>query len=198
MKLDTDRNMCQTGIHQPVGRANDIDCGRYMNPWFCVQTEPKSEHHALLALSEIGFRSYLPQTVVRHIRYGKREAVLRPLFPSYLFATFDPASDEWGRIYRVRGVKRVFTDPMGRPVALRSGEIEHVMASGRAGDGAIDPEAPAFDPIPHGSPVRVTGGPMTDWAGICAWSTDERIGVLMTMFNAERVIPMPRSSVEAV
>lgn len=196
--LDADRNMCQSKTTSPVDRPGDIDCGRYMSPWFCVQTEPKSEHHALLALSEIGFKSYLPQIVVRQTRYGRTEAVIKPLFPSYLFATFDPATDEWGLIYRVRGVKRVFTNTAGRPVALRSGEIEHVMTSGRAGDGAIDPEAPAFPRIAPGASVRITGGAMTDWSGVCAWSTDERVGVLMTMFAAERVIPMSRASVEVV
>lgn len=196
--LDINRNLCQSETAEAVGHRGDIDCGRYTNPWFCVQTEHKSEHQALRALTEIGFKAFLPEIVVRQTRYGKTEAVIKPLFPSYLFATFDPVTDQWGHIYRARGVKRVFTNTSGRPVALRIGEIEHVMAAGRAGDGAIDPEAPAFPRIAPGASVRITGGPMTDWAGVCAWSTDERIGVLMTMFNAERVVPMPRASVEVV
>lgn len=195
--VDNAAGMCHTLSPQAVDHFGDIDCGRYMNPWFCVQTEPKSEHLALLALSELRFRAYLPKVVVRQVRYGKREEVIRPLFPGYLFVSFD-MQDEWGLIYRVRGVSRIMSGPSGKPIALRLGEIEHVMASGRAGDGVIDDEAPVFPMIDPGASVRITGGPMTDWSGVCAWSTEKRIGVLMTMFNAERVVPMDRCSVVVV
>lgn len=196
MKLDTKPQPCQLSIDK-VGRTqSDIDCGCYTDPWFCVRTAPKAEYHAFLGLGEIGFRAYLPQIVVRRIRYQKPETSIRPMFPSYLFVTFDPAAAEWGAIYRTKGVSRLFTTVSGQPASIRDGSIERLMAKGRAGDGVIDDEAPSFPRIAPGDAVRIVEGPFADWSGVCQWSTDERIGVLMTLFNAERVVPMALSAVE--
>lgn len=197
MPLDTNAGLCQTYNQMPVEVPRHIDCGRYEAPWYCVQTAHKSEYHALLGLSEIGFRGHLPQILVRQRRYGKDEEVIRPLFPSYLFLTPTSPESEWGLVYRTRGIQRVFTGPSGAPTPLRRGEVERLIAMGRAGDGVIDEQAPAFPTIAPGQSVKIIDGPMANWTGVCKWSTDARIGVLMTMFSSERLIPMPRSAVIA-
>jgi transcriptional antiterminator RfaH len=181
-----------------VGVGNHIDCGSYTQPWFCVQATPKSEYLALLGLAELGLKPYLPQIVVRQKRYGKTEPIIRPLFPPYLFVTFQPDVTDWGLIFRTRGVQRLLVGTTGKPMALRTGEIERLQSLGRAGDGVIDDQAPAFSPIAPGASVRIAEGPFVDWTGVCQWSTEERIGVMVTLFNAERVVPMPRSAVEII
>lgn len=175
--------------------GNHIVCGRYENPWFCAVTEPKSELHAFSALSEIRFKSYFPQIRVRRHRYGKPETYIKPLFPGYLFVSFDPSNDPWGLIFRTRGISRIMMNAAGQPVPLRDGEIPRLMAMGRAGDGIIDDQAPAFPLLAPGEKLRIVDGPLSDWSGVCAWSNDQRVGVLMTMFSAERVVPMARSLV---
>lgn len=152
----------------------------------------------MLRLSENSFRCHLPQFVQRQRRYGRDESVIRVYFPTYLFVAFDPDADPWGRILRFdRLVRRIFTSAPGRPMALRDGEIERMMAMGRAGDGVVDPDATAMAPLDVGQKVRIRDGAFRDWTGICKWSAADRIGVLMTMFGGERVVPMARIAAEA-
>jgi transcription antitermination factor NusG len=166
--------------------------------WFVVKTAPQAEHMTILGLSEQGFRAWFPQIAVRQTRYGKSEKVTRPLFGGYIFTQFDPNRDPWGLVYRTAGVHSMLTNASGRPQPLRLGEIERLMSLGRAGDGVIDNEAPAFPRIAPGATVRATNGALVDWTGVCQWSTAQRLGVLMTMFGSERVVSVARSGVVAV
>jgi transcription antitermination factor NusG len=150
----------------------------------------------MLWLSEAGWRCHLPQFVHRQRRYGRTEAVLRPIFPTYLFVSFDPHNDPWGSILRLDHiVRRIFTSAPGCPLRLRAGEVERLMAMGRAGDGVIDEESAPFG---EGDVIQVLDGAFRDWTGICKWSVEDRVGVMLTLFAGDRVVKMPRESVRLV
>lgn len=163
--------------------------------WYCIQTFPNIEARAFSDLTELGFRAHFPRFIVRRRRYNRDEEIKAALLPTYLFVALDLANDQWGPILRLPGVRRFLAATNGTPTPLRPGEVERLQGLGRAGDGIIDEQSVPF-PIGQGDAVRFVDGPMTDWTGVCAWSADQRVGVLMTMFGGPRVVAVSRSSVE--
>lgn len=66
--------------------------------WFAIRTKPNREHHARLEYERQGYLVYLPliRKIVRHAR--RKEEVLRPLFPGYLFLHLVPSERHWETI----------------------------------------------------------------------------------------------------
>lgn len=167
--------------------------------WHVLQTEPAHEFQAFARTSLLpGVRPWLA-TEVRWrqvLRNGrpvfengarKREQVLRPFFPGYLFVAFDPRGTDWAPIMRrnreTRTV-RLFTDSYLRPLPLPYGVVERLQARGRAGDGAIDLEARPFTPLAVGARVRLPDGPFADLDAVVTWTDQRRVEVLMGLLRA--------------
>ena len=71
--------------------------------WYAVQTQPNRENLAVFQLERQGYDVWMPcyERIVRHARQAKR--VRSPLFPGYLFISFDldttsgvPSMGRWG------------------------------------------------------------------------------------------------------
>jgi transcription antitermination factor NusG len=172
----------------------DRDCVSYPT-WYCAQSPPNEEFRAFRAISEAGFSAHLPRRLLKRRNYGRIQQLVRPLFATYLFIQFDVRADPWGAILRLPGVRRMLRGADGQPEPLRLGVVEAIQKRGRAGDGVIDDEAAAF---PVGDPLRIVDGPFREWTGVCQWSTDEAVGVLMTLFGREKVVEVPRAQVVAL
>jgi len=79
--------------------------------WFVIQTRAGQERAVSRAVEKLEIEVFYP-TFKRSIAVGRRrEDVVRPLFPLYLFAAFDAGVDEcgrplsdWGCILRTTGV----------------------------------------------------------------------------------------------
>ena len=161
--------------------------------WYLLQTEPNRAFEALRAVASIpGIKPWLATEVARRVvlRNGrpvmvngqrKREEVLKPLFGSYMFAAFDAYGDAWAPLLRRNRefcTVRLFTDTAFRPIPLPVGDVEAIQARGRAGDGAIDLEAPAFPPLPLGAPVRLTDSPFTEIGKVVRATEAGRVEIL--------------------
>jgi len=176
--------------------------------WFVVSTYPQAEFQVWAALGK-DFRRHLPTIVayrqkMRHGRpvlmQGRRssEPVIRPFFPGYLFVELDLPGQDWGSIGRTQGVKRLLSTPEHRPLPVPVGFVEALMAQGRAGDGAIDPGAAAkFPTLAPGQRVRVTVGG-SDIDSVVHMAAEERVWVLLRLFDRETVTEVPRGSVREV
>jgi len=72
--------------------------------WYAVRTKPHKERIAVANYRNQGLEVYLPlmRTVRKHAR--RREEVLRPVFPGYLFLHLAPAERNWTAISSTRGV----------------------------------------------------------------------------------------------
>jgi transcriptional antiterminator RfaH len=75
-----------------------------MKSWFAVHTRPLAEAKAASHLDRQGFDVYLPRyrKMRRHAR--RLEPVVRPLFPRYLFVSFDVTTTRWRAIRSTLGV----------------------------------------------------------------------------------------------
>src|SRR5579864_5398480 len=100
-----------------------------MISWYAVYTRPHSEGKALANLLRQGYQAYLPRCRVWISHARRREMVMRPLFPRYLFAGLDRAVMPWRPIRSTQGVAGVVhsgdepaTVPEGIISALRDRE----------------------------------------------------------------------------
>jgi transcriptional antiterminator RfaH len=129
--------------------------------WYAVYTQPHAEAKAAEHILLQGYSAYLPRyrTWVSHARL--REAVLRPLFPRYLFAGVNRAAMPWRPILSTIGVTdvvRAGDEPTAFPPEVLAAIRE------REELGAFD----LLDPrqsLSLGSQVRVTAGVFEDVVG---------------------------------
>ena len=98
-----------------------------MKQWFAVHTQLYREQLAAANLSQQGFEVYFPcyQRQRRHAR--KIDYIQAPLFPRYIFATFDLMQDGWQAIDSTSGVSYLLR-VQGRPAALPKQTISALKA----------------------------------------------------------------------
>jgi transcription elongation factor/antiterminator RfaH len=128
----------------------------HCNRWYVVHTRPYAEMQAAVNLDKLGYPVFYPSLhkVVRHAR--RTSKAIAPLFPRYLFVTFDISRDRWRRINSTRGVTRLIMQgeiPRPVPVGVIELIIKHVN-----NDGTIRTLC-SFEP---GQAVRIENGPLAD------------------------------------
>jgi len=156
-----------------------MSCGsRPGSRWYVAWTHPGGEFRAELHLVELGFTVYLPLHLDRRFQREIGHGHIGPMFPSYLFLLFDAASDQWRRIYRVRGIAGLIGETTARPTPLDAGVIEELI--GRTSPRRIvdDPGSAAF-PDPS--------APKKHWQSLSGLSGRARGELLMRMFGREVV-----------
>jgi transcriptional antiterminator RfaH len=161
--------------------------------WCVVYTQPHAEARAAEQLRRQGYEAYLPRyrTWIRHAR--RRQMVLRPLFPRYLFAGLDRSVMRWRPIASTAGVAdivRVGDEPAPVPAGIIAAIRE------REAGGDFDRTDPRCE-LRLGERVRVTQGAFTEMVGRLVELRDQdRIVVLLewlgrtvrTQLHAEAVV----------
>ncbi len=146
--------------------------------WFLAQFKPNCQHIAERNLQRQHFPVFLPQQMVTRRQRGRFVEALQPLFPGYLFVSFDPASGGWRKINATYGITRLVafgSDPAPVPPAL----VAELMAR-CDGEGQLQPPT-AFAP---GDSVRVTKGPFADFvARIEKLDSQERVWLLLDILG---------------
>lgn len=146
--------------------------------WVAIHTQPHRERIALDNLLRQEFRAYCPLVRKRVSHARRAQAVLRPLFPNYLFVQIDPDVQRWrpilstfGVITLVRCGERPSFIPDEFIGSLKAREIE----------GAIIWPA---SPYKIGQQVRIAGGAFDGLvATIVEMDERDRLVVLMDMLN---------------
>ncbi len=91
--------------------------------WYLVQFKPNCHQLATRNLRRQGFETFLPLQEITKRKPSKFTTQLRPLFPGYMFVSFnltqDPSQVSWQKINSTMGVSRlVSSNGRPRPVPL--------------------------------------------------------------------------------
>src|SRR5438105_15794604 len=78
--------------------------------WYVAQTHRHAEAKATAHLSRQGFSVYLPRYRKQRRHARRIDTVAAPLFPRYLFVSFDMRVQRWHAIHSTVGVARLVTD----------------------------------------------------------------------------------------
>jgi len=156
--------------------------------WYVAQTRVNCEAQAVRNLSRQGYAVYCPRyrRSRRHAR--KVEAVIKPLFPRYLFVAIDLTTQRWRSIYSTLGVSHLITCDE-RPLALPEGVIEDIRKR-EDGDGFVRLQNRiSFSP---GEKVRVIGRAFADTLALFEGQGDrERVSILMDLLGRQVRVVLP-------
>jgi transcriptional antiterminator RfaH len=144
-----------------------------MKRWYCVNTHPGKETTAEKHLVFQGFETCLPMHRQEYIRAKPRNL---PLFTGYLFVAFDKDVDRWQVIRSTFGIKRLFSTTPETPTPVPLDVMESIITH-------VAPTAPRL--ITAGCRVRILRGSFVSKEGICSWTDEMRIALLLRMVNSE-------------
>lgn len=121
--------------------------------WYAVKTKPHQEPLADLNLQRLGVETFFPRLEQNKLIRRKRQTVIGPLFPGYLFARLD-LDVHYRAVTYARGVQRVVA--FGSTPAIVEEEIIEALKS-RLHDGCVLVPQQKFSP---GQVVRIQEGPL--------------------------------------
>lgn len=149
--------------------------------WYLIYTKPRQETVALTNLARQGYGVYLPRLRQLRKRRGKRDLIIEPLFPRYLFIHLNPETDNWVPIRSTLGVAslvRFSAEPARVPDAL--------VAQLQSCEGEEGWHEWAETKLSIGDRVRVAEGPLKGHEGIILAKTgQERIMLLLGLLGKE-------------
>ena len=77
--------------------------------WFIIQLKPNSHHQASKNLTRQGFETFLPLNDTTLRKASRFVTSNKPLFPGYMFISFDKSEPKWHKINNTYGVSRLIT-----------------------------------------------------------------------------------------
>ena len=77
--------------------------------WFLAQLKPNSVRIANANLIRQGFQTFLPMEKITRQCNGKLTTELRPLFPGYIFVSFDASLGLWRTVNPTQGITRLIS-----------------------------------------------------------------------------------------
>lgn len=165
-----------------------------------------------------GFHVFYPVIFVEARVRGKLEMRRRPLFPRYLFVSFDIDDWKWRSIRSTYGVSRLLggfaklppkstpgpwkaatlkpqhLGELAMPIALPEGFVEHLQNQPRIVQGSMGPALPSL----KNQTVRVKAGPFQGFEGVCSWSEDDRVRALLSLFGRDVEVNLRRQDVQSL
>jgi transcriptional antiterminator RfaH len=162
--------------------------------WYVVHTHPNKEHLAAEHLWQQGYQVYLPciRKLRRHAR--KEEVVLAPLFPRYLFVSFDITTQSWRTINSTRGVSYLVMHD-DRPTPL-PGKIIETLKAREDATGIIPLET--LELFKPGQVVHIQEGAFAGCSAVYERMTDQnRVQILLTFLGRELSVDLPSHALQA-
>jgi len=159
-----------------------------MKQWYAVYTQPRNEERAQEHLQRQGFEVFLPRYLKRRSHARRVTMVPAPLFPRYLFASFDADQQRWRAIRSTRGVVDLVCNgdiPVPVPESVvseieRRQDVDGYIVLGRHLD------------LKRGMRIRIDAGPFAAMDAIFEAKRDEeRIIALLSLMGREVVVQVP-------
>lgn len=163
-----------------------------MNHWYAVYTQVRNETLACEHLEQQGFEVFFPryQKQRRHAR--RTENVTAPLFPRYIFVSFDIERAKWQVIRSTRGVIDLVRNGV-EPSSIPADVIEGIKAH-QDDTGFVQPGRNLQ--LSHGDQIRISSSSLSACNAIFdARRDEERVFVLLSLLGREIRTEVPISEV---
>ena len=146
--------------------------------WFILQFKPNSHHQAVKNLTRQGFETFLPLNESTSRKASRFINTAQPLFPGYMFVSFDRADIQWHKINSTYGVSRLVTFNS----ILKSIPTTFVTSLMIRYD--LSGKLLPIEKLKKGDKVRVSKGPFADFiATVEKYETDQRIWILIDLMS---------------
>jgi transcriptional antiterminator RfaH len=148
--------------------------------WYVAQTQPHAETKAAAHLARQGFGVYLPRYLKRRRHARRIETVPAPLFPRYMFVSFDIAVHRWRAVRSTVGISSLICHG-DRPVAAADAIVDGLKGrEDEKGFVKLD-QRPRLAP---GDKIRVIEGVFSACLGLFEGLSDgERVAILLDLLG---------------
>ncbi|MDB4078008.1 transcriptional activator RfaH [Amylibacter sp.] len=159
--------------------------------WFILQFKPNSHHQASKNLNRQGFETFLPLHDTTSRKASRFITTNQPLFPGYMFITFDKAVSKWHKINNTYGVSRLVTfNTILKPIPTTF--VNNLMKRYDS-SGKLLP----IKKLKKGDQVKVLKGPFANFiATVETYETDQRIWILMDLMGRKTKIQTPSDTLQ--
>ena len=151
--------------------------------WFILQFKPNAHHQANKNLNQQGFETFLPLYDATSRNASRFINANRPLFPGYMFITFDRTETAWHKINNTYGVSRLITfNSKLKPIPTIF--IDNLMMRYDL-SGKLLP----VKELKKGDQVKVLMGPFADFiATVETYEMEQRVWILMDLMSRKTKI----------
>ena len=154
--------------------------------WFVIQFKPNSHYQATKNLNKQGFETFLPLLEITTRKASRFTSSTKPLFPGYMFVSFDKAENKWHKIKSTYGVSRLITFNSSLK-SIPSTFIDNLMKRYDS-SGKLLP----IVKMKKGDKVEILEGPFANFiATIEEYESEQRIWVLMDLMGRKTKIQTP-------
>jgi transcriptional antiterminator RfaH len=160
--------------------------------WSAAMTHPHNEALAIRNLRRQQFTAFYPFFLIP--TRWKRLSV-RPVFPGYVFVELDDQDPNWSPINSTFGVKRLLTNPQSGDdyrVPAKIGFIDDLRRLRLRGSADHD------EALPPGTQVRILRGPFAERVALVELSDQDRVRLLLEVFNREISISFSLDQIELI
>ena len=154
--------------------------------WFILQYKSNSHRQATKNLNQQGFETFLPFHDITSRKASRFISNYQPLFPGYMFISFDRAKTEWHKINNTYGVSRLVTFNS----VLKS--IPTIIIDSLIMQYDLSDKKLPIKKLERGDQVKITKGPFVNFiATVENYEAEHRIWVLMDLMGRRTKIQTP-------
>ena len=159
--------------------------------WFILQFKPNSHHQATKNLTRQGFEVFLPLHDTTSRKLSRFINTSKPLFPGYMFISFNRAETKWQKINNTYGVSRLITFNS----ILKSIPTSFVDSLMKRHD--LSGKLLPIQKLKNGDQVTVLKGPFANFiATVEKYEADQRIWILMDLMGRKSKIITPSDALK--
>jgi transcription antitermination factor NusG len=160
-------------------------------PWFAIQTKPRSEKKVDYLLRQKGYECFAP-TYYQNRKWSDRTVKVHfPLFPMYVFCRL--SSSVLGKVISTPGVLRI-VGFSGKPAEVAIEEIEALQLLAQS-NLLREP----WKYLPDGTRVLVESGPLSGIHGItCQGENSRRLIISVTLLQRSVAVQLDENTVVSV
>ena len=147
--------------------------------WYLAQVRPNSFQMAERNLIRQDFPVFCPTQEQTRRRGGRFVSVMQPLFPGYLFVSFNPASAAWRAINSTYGVSKLVHFGDGIPACVPHDLVAGLMARCDRTGRLLPPQV-----LQAGDRVQMLSGPLAQFvATVESLTPQRRVWVLLDLLG---------------
>jgi transcriptional antiterminator RfaH len=164
--------------------------------WYCVKTRANKEASVeSLLRTRLGVETYFPKWKCRRPVAGTLRWVVRPLFPTYLFARFDLETNQRNVTF-ARDVQKIVSFGEG-PAPVGDSLIDDLKGYSVEAGGDLFQAEHRFKP---GDEVIVEAGVFKKWRGLFEreLSDGQRVAILLNLLQQQTSVTLPKDYIRPV
>jgi len=159
--------------------------------WFILQFKSNSHHLATKNLNQQGFETFLPLNNTTSRNASRFVNANRPLFPGYMFITFDRMESKWHKINNTYGVSRLITFN-STLISIPEIFINNLMKRYDLSGNLLP-----IKKLNEGDHVKLLKGPFVNFAAtVEKYEDDQRIWILMDLMGRKSKIQAATDSLQ--